>query len=204
MQCILIFNKRLYVFRTDCSQQTAITNTGPLPSVISEYCFNLRILYTSRHKLVQIIFPVLDHMSVIMMETPTEDSSGKKAATVSLSKPMRAAGCETKQPSHVWHLSLSLCGCWYSCKDLPLKWQQLFNPSKEFELVYNARHARPFICNAVVQGWMNVRLFFKALFISTSFNITCFSLPLFAHKNMMHFTTAFVFIAFFVYWFLNY
>lgn len=94
----------------NCSQQTAIINPGPLPTVIF---FPQNLLW--------IILLVLNHMSVIMMETHTEHSADKKSSNrMSTVKPMRAAACE-QSSLQICHF---LCGCWYSCNDLPLKCQQ--------------------------------------------------------------------------------
>lgn len=96
-----------------------------------------------------------------MMEAHTTYNR-QKAETVCFSKPTRAAACETKQPplscpffslSRVVGKVASKFAIKMATRTIAVV---LRNPFETFKLVYNGRNGRPFICNAVSQGWMKV------------------------------------------------
>lgn len=123
-------------------------------------------------------------MSVIMMETHTEHSADKKSSNcMSTVKPMRAAACE-QSSLQICHF---LCGCWYSCNDLPLKCQQepqflnfssyLKNSSWRLMLVVVV-----FTCKAVFKAKENKSFFLISSIICTLFVFTV-SLVIFMIKH---------------------
>lgn len=97
----------------NCSQQTAIINPGPLPTVIFFPCWTKS---TMNH------FTCFEsHVSYNDGDPHRAFSRQKKSSNrMSTVKPMRAAACE-QSSLQICHF---LCGCWYSCNDLPLKCQQ--------------------------------------------------------------------------------
>lgn len=102
----LSINSRAYS-HAHCLLQTAITNAAPPPSLISEHAFHLGFSTHQTKTSTNHFACFRSHVSYNDGDPHRRYCGEKTAPSVCLGKPMRAAACETKQPSH-------LCPCFLS------------------------------------------------------------------------------------------